>query len=499
MLKRGLIITSVILLIALLTYLNPNITSLGFFPFDKEDKIAYASDILDTKILNAQIISQNEIKTLVQNRENINLRFFIKVEGEQGIASYYDATLLEAKSTKYLSITFNKDKTGNFIKKINIIPYLQLENKKIVYKFSETSYQINRQTPTEETIQETSLDSEILTVPQQRETTYVYGNGLIASLDDQGNIQYYHKDNLGSVRAITDSNGDVIYSSSYEPFGTKFAEAGSSSYSYTGKQEDNTGLYYYGARYYDSNLGRFTQIDPVLSAEDSPYVYVKNNPLKYIDLNGEGQDSPRVYLAWGKAVNSALKANNPLSYITKSRENNIIQTKNIEKADIITIAGHNSGTYFYGGSNDPILAISDLPKSESVDVCVFSSCYTTTTSLSSLQRLKTLTERFENINLVLGHASRAPSWDTHLTSALGEVMAKYLEEGDYEGLANFWITEGQNILTSKSEGGDWYPKGKLGAYYKKDGKWYHVTATQPEPKEVLNQPPEETQESRGRL
>src|SRR3989338_9170553 len=286
MLKRGLIITSVILLIALLTYLNPNITSLGFFPFDKEDKIAYASDILDTKILNAQIISQNEIKTLVQNRENINLRFFIKVEGEQGIASYYDATLLEAKSTKYLSITFNKDKTGNFIKKINIIPYLQLENKKIVYKFSETSYQINRQIPTEETIQETSLDSEILTVPQQRETTYVYGNGLIASLDDQGNIQYYHKDNLGSVRAITDSNGDVIYSSSYEPFGTKFAETGSSSYTYTGKQQDNTGLYYYGARYYDANLGRFTQLDPILSADDSPYVYVKNNPLKFVDPTG---------------------------------------------------------------------------------------------------------------------------------------------------------------------------------------------------------------------
>ena len=288
MLKRGIIIVAVILLIALLTYFNPSITSLGFLSFNKEkDEIVYAADILNVNILNAQIISQNEIKVLIENKESIKLRLFIKVEGDKGIDSYYDTGLLEAKSTKYLTITFNKDKTGNFIKKINIIPYLQLENKKIVYKFSETSIQINKQISAEEISQETSLDSQILTTSQQRESTYIYGNGLIASLDDQGNIQYYHKDNLGSIRAITDSNGDIIYATSYEPFGTKFAETGSSSYTYTGKQQDNTGLYYYGARYYDANLGRFTQLDPILSADDSPYVYVSNNPLKFVDPTGE--------------------------------------------------------------------------------------------------------------------------------------------------------------------------------------------------------------------
>ncbi|MBI2110653.1 hypothetical protein HYT51_02640 [Candidatus Woesearchaeota archaeon] len=287
MLKRGLIITSIILIIAFLTYLNPSITSLGFFSFDKEDEIGYASDILNTNILNAQITSQNEIKALIQNKENINLKFFIQVTGDKGTDSYYDNSLLEAKSTEYLTISFTQEKTGNFIKRISIIPYLQLDNKKIVYKFSETSYQINKQIPTEETIQETSLDSEILTVPQQRESTYIYGNGLIASLDDQGNIQYYHKDNLGSVRAITDSNGNIIYSSSYEPFGNKFAETSYSPYTYTGKQLDDSGLYYYGARYYDSNLGRFTQLDPIADFSGSPYTYVSNNPLKYTDPNGK--------------------------------------------------------------------------------------------------------------------------------------------------------------------------------------------------------------------
>ena len=287
MLKRGIIIVAVILLIALLTYFNPSITSLGFLSFNKEkDEIVYAADILNVNILNAQIISQNQIKVLIENKESIKLRLFIKVEGDKGIDSYYDTGLLEAKSTKYLTITFNKDKTGNFIKKINIIPYLQLENKKIVYKFSETSIQINKQISAEEISQETSLDSQILTTSQQRESTYIYGNGLIASLDDQGNIQYYHKDNLGSIRAITDDTGSIIYSTSYDPFGNKFDETSYSSYTYTGKQQDNTGLYYYGARYYDANLGRFTQLDPILSADDSPYVYVSNNPLKFVDPTG---------------------------------------------------------------------------------------------------------------------------------------------------------------------------------------------------------------------
>ncbi|MBI2110355.1 hypothetical protein HYT51_01075 [Candidatus Woesearchaeota archaeon] len=228
-----------------------------------------------------------KVKALIQNKENINLKFFIQVTGDKGAYSYYDNSLLEAKSTKYLTINFNQEKTGSFIKQITITPYIQLEKSKIIYKFSSSSLQINKQIQEELRTQESiQQDSQILTMPQPRESTYIYGNGLIASLDDQGRIQYYHKDNLGSIRAITDNTGDIIYTASYEPFGNTFAETGSSFYTYTGKQLDNTGLYYYGARYYDSNLGRFTQIDPVLSAEDSPYVYVKNNPLKYTDPSG---------------------------------------------------------------------------------------------------------------------------------------------------------------------------------------------------------------------
>ncbi|MBT3395316.1 RHS repeat-associated core domain-containing protein, partial [archaeon] len=53
----------------------------------------------------------------------------------------------------------------------------------------------------------------------------------------------------------------------------------------TGKELDESDLYYFGARYYDSDLGRFTSVDPV--KENEPYSYVRNNPLYYVDPDGK--------------------------------------------------------------------------------------------------------------------------------------------------------------------------------------------------------------------
>ena len=71
-----------------------------------------------------------------------------------------------------------------------------------------------------------------------------------------------------------------------------YFEYGSEDYRYTGKQEDTTGLYYYGARYYDPATGRFITRDTVFGELTDPqsqnrYVYCRNNPHKYIDPVGE--------------------------------------------------------------------------------------------------------------------------------------------------------------------------------------------------------------------
>ena len=116
-------------------------------------------------------------------------------------------------------------------------------------------------------------------------------------------VFYYLQDHLGGIDAVVDEDGAVVERKDYLPFGDERMTVGDDEedYGYTGKEKDDeTGLNYYGARYYDSKLGRFTQLDPlVMNSSDKPfssvldnpqalngYSYVLNNPLKFVDENG---------------------------------------------------------------------------------------------------------------------------------------------------------------------------------------------------------------------
>ena len=73
---------------------------------------------------------------------------------------------------------------------------------------------------------------------------------------------YYHGDHLGSTRALS---GADTGSFTYDPFGNvvqALGDAPSHSHRFTGKPVDGTGLSYFGARFYDSELGRFINPDP---------------------------------------------------------------------------------------------------------------------------------------------------------------------------------------------------------------------------------------------
>ena len=117
-------------------------------------------------------------------------------------------------------------------------------------------------------------------------TYYSYGpGGLVAKTVDK-EVYFYHKDHLGSTSLVSNSSGGIEYSSDYYPFGESYNSEGGERFTYTGKELDSSGLYYYGARYYDAVLGRFISVDPVKSFVFSPYVYVRDNPMKYMDPNG---------------------------------------------------------------------------------------------------------------------------------------------------------------------------------------------------------------------
>jgi len=126
-------------------------------------------------------------------------------------------------------------------------------------------------------------------------TLYTYGTDLVAMTDPSGVQSYYHYDGLGSSRALSNGSGQVTARYSYDAFGAVRSSSGTSpnSFKFTGEQaDDETGLIYLRARYYDPETGRFMSKDPKAGTEDSPqslnrYVYSRNNPVTLRDSSGE--------------------------------------------------------------------------------------------------------------------------------------------------------------------------------------------------------------------
>jgi len=129
-------------------------------------------------------------------------------------------------------------------------------------------------------------------VSTDQEATYVYGpTGRTAKTVD-GLRSYYHQDHLGSTRLLTDESGNPVCEISYRPFGKAEKTGGDGENClYTGKDDDSTGLYYFGARYYDPQTGRWIERDLKGGILENPmslnrYVYCYNNPLLYVDPDG---------------------------------------------------------------------------------------------------------------------------------------------------------------------------------------------------------------------
>jgi len=130
--------------------------------------------------------------------------------------------------------------------------------------------------------------------------TYIYGlTGRVAkrtTIQSETHTFYYHTDHLGSTRLQTDDDKNIVSAATYHPFGELNAEEGSENYLFNGKERDSTGLFYYGARYYDPEIGRFITRDSVKGVINKPgtmnrYAYCLNNPLKFIDPDGHQAQS----------------------------------------------------------------------------------------------------------------------------------------------------------------------------------------------------------------
>ena len=121
---------------------------------------------------------------------------------------------------------------------------------------------------------------------------YRSGEQKVATRDEDG-LKYAYADHLGSSSRMATVGGKQIKAIWYKPFGGDAKELGDAKarYRYTGKEKDDSGLYYYGARYYDDALGRFLAADSLLPNVYDPqqlnrFAYVRNNPVRLVDPDG---------------------------------------------------------------------------------------------------------------------------------------------------------------------------------------------------------------------
>ena len=135
------------------------------------------------------------------------------------------------------------------------------------------------------------------------------------------NLYFYHPDHLGSSSYITDREGRITQHTEYIAFGEALFEEHSTNktmpYLFNGKELDTeTGLYYYGARYYDPRVSLWLNVDPLAEKTMTPYAYTNNNPIMLVDPDGREstdwyQNKKTGDIEW-KDTNKELKGYNHL-------------------------------------------------------------------------------------------------------------------------------------------------------------------------------------------
>jgi RHS repeat-associated protein len=121
--------------------------------------------------------------------------------------------------------------------------------------------------------------------------TVLAGEKPVGRAPNVGSRVYYHADLLGSTRAVV-SGASVLESYDYDPYGVLLPGrtlGSGTKEGFTGKERDaETGMDYFGARYYLAALGRWGSVDPLGDSLPSwsAYQYVLGNPLAYVDPDG---------------------------------------------------------------------------------------------------------------------------------------------------------------------------------------------------------------------
>jgi RHS repeat-associated protein len=247
---------------------------------DEYGALTYSYDPVGNRILQNELtFTYNNMNELLSISDGCTFTYdemgnsLTKARGVDVWTYIYDKQnrLVRVENEQQVVALYTYDGSGKRTQKTEWIGSLQ-EYQTIIYIYFGTNI-----------LYEKNMDTE-------QEATYVYGStGRIAKT--VGELRnYYHVDHLGSTRLVTSENGNTLTDVEYGAFGDQINST-AERYTYNGKELDETHLYYYGARYYDPEIGRFTTRDTAMGNYKYPqslnrYSYCRNNPLSYVDPDG---------------------------------------------------------------------------------------------------------------------------------------------------------------------------------------------------------------------
>jgi len=151
-----------------------------------------------------------------------------------------------------------------------------------------TNYLLDKQRPYAQILEEQDINGDLI-------ASYTYGQSRISRHSPQGTT-YYHSNYIGSVYGLTDANENVVAYYDYDSWGNKTGNIGqqavSNPFRFAGEQlDEETGMYYLRARYYDPSVGRFVTKDSWGGSMRDPvsqnkYLYANGNPVMWNDPGG---------------------------------------------------------------------------------------------------------------------------------------------------------------------------------------------------------------------
>ena len=182
------------------------------------------------------------------------------------------------------------------------------------------------------------------------------GYGYIPNDTTKEETFFYHSDHLGSTSYITDDKANITQYDAYLPYGELLVDEHSSSeelpYKFNGKQfDEETGLYYYGARYMNPVTSLWYGVDPKCykNIHLGSYVYCSSNPIVRIDPNGE--DDYVTNVKTGAIAIIRTKDNTHSFYITNGQKTIEVGTYKYNSHNLIGMSGKVSFSNFEGAES----------------------------------------------------------------------------------------------------------------------------------------------------